>query len=108
MAVQPAPAAAAFRDVVSANVGILTRAQCSYRVPAMTGCLRFYDQPTRWGVIVADDGGLYMILGQHVAGPPLREGERVRFDGAAGPGGLRATAVQRLTPFAKGPTNAAR
>ena len=74
----------------------------------MTGCLRFYDRSTGWGVVVADDGGLYMIQGQHVQGPPLRMGERLRFEAATGPGGLRATAVQRLTPFAKGPTNAAR
>ena len=74
----------------------------------MTGCLRFYDPATRWGVIVADDGGLYMVLGQYVPGAALREGERLRFEAASGPGGLRATGVQRLTTFTKGPMSAAR
>ena len=74
----------------------------------MTGRLRFHDRATGWGVIVADDGGLYMIHSQQVSGPPLRDGERLRFDAAAGPGGLRATGIQRLTPFTKGPTTFAR
>jgi cold shock CspA family protein len=75
---------------------------------AMTGRLRFYDHATAWGVIVADEGGLYMLYGQPVTGAPLREGERVRFEPATGPGGLRAAGVQRLSPFTKWPTNAAR
>jgi len=82
----------------------------------MIGCLRFYDAASRWGVIVADEGGLYMIQGALPSGPPLREGDRLRFDAAPGPGGLRATAIQRLTPtasprstsFTKGPMNSAR
>jgi cold shock CspA family protein len=74
----------------------------------MTGRLRFYDHATRWGVVVADEGGLYMLYGQPATGPPLREGERVRFEPAAGPGGARAIGVQRLSPFTKGPTSAAR
>jgi hypothetical protein len=38
----------------------------------------------------------------------LRDGERVRFEPATGPGGPRATGVQRLSPFTKWPTSAAR
>ncbi len=82
----------------------------------MIGCLRFYDAASRWGVIVADEGGLYMLQAALPSGPPLREGERLRFDATPGPGGLRATAVQRLsptaaprpTPFTKGPTHGER
>ena len=43
-----------------------------------------------------------------VTGAPLRDGERVRFEPATGPGGPRATGVQRLSPFTKWPTSAAR
>jgi cold shock CspA family protein len=74
----------------------------------MTGRLRFYDAATAWGVIVADEGGLYMLYGQPVTGAPLRDGERVRFEAAAGPGGPRAIGVQRLSPFTKWPPSAAR
>jgi cold shock CspA family protein len=62
----------------------------------MTGRLRFYDSPTAWGVVLGDDGQLYMIQGQPASGMPLRLGERVRFEPAPGPGGPRATGVQRL------------
>ena len=62
----------------------------------MTGRLRFYDLPTAWGVVVGDDGQLYMMHGQPTSGAPLRVGERVRFEPALGPGGPRATGVQRL------------
>jgi cold shock CspA family protein len=62
----------------------------------MTGRLRFYDAPTAWGVVLGDDGQLYMLLGQPASGVPLRVGERIRFEPAPGPGGPRATAVQRL------------
>ena len=74
----------------------------------MTGRLRFYDHATAWGIIIADEGGLYMLYGQPVMGAPLREGERVRFEPATGPGGPRAARVQRLSPFTKWPTSAAR
>ena len=63
----------------------------------MTGRLRFYDAPTAWGLVVGDDGHLYMIHGQPASGAPLRVGERVRFEPSTGPGGLRATGVHRLT-----------
>ena len=53
----------------------------------MTGRLRFYDHAAAWGVIIADEGGLYMLFGQPAVGVPLREGERVRFEPVAGPGG---------------------
>jgi cold shock CspA family protein len=62
----------------------------------MTGRLRFYDPPTAWGVVLGDDGQLYMLQGQPMPGAPLRVGERVRFEPATGPGGLRATGVQRV------------
>jgi len=62
----------------------------------MTGRLRFYDPPTAWGVVLGDDGQLYMIVGQPTSGVPFRLGERIRFEPAPGPGGPRATGVQRL------------
>jgi cold shock CspA family protein len=62
----------------------------------MTGRLHFYDPPTAWGVIVGDDGQLYTVHGHQVPGPPLREGERVRFEPIKGPGGLRASGIRRM------------
>jgi len=62
----------------------------------MTGRLRFYDLPTAWGVVLGDDGQLYMIVGQPTSGVPFRLGERIRFEPVPGPGGPRATGVQRL------------
>jgi len=67
----------------------------------MTGQLRFYDRATAWGVIIGDDGTLYMLDGQHLTAPPLRLGERMRFEPATGPGGLRATGIERLSVFTK-------
>lgn len=69
----------------------------------MLGQLRFYDRVSGWGVIAGDDGMLYMLDGQRLTGAPLRLGERMRFEPAAAPGGLRATAVQRLSVFTKSP-----
>jgi cold shock CspA family protein len=74
----------------------------------MTGRLRFYDGPTAWGVVVGDDGQLYMVHGQPASGAPLRVGERVRFEPSTGPGGLRATGVQRLDGVKGPPATGAR
>ena len=73
----------------------------------MTGCVRFYDAATRWGVVVGDDGGLYMIQGQQL-GAPFRDGERVRFEPVQAPGGPRASSIQRLGAFSRGPATGAR
>jgi cold shock CspA family protein len=73
----------------------------------MTGCVRFYDAATRWGVVVGDDGGLYMIQGQP-PGPPFRDGERIRFEPLQAPGGPRASSIQRLGAFSRAPATGAR
>jgi cold shock CspA family protein len=62
----------------------------------MTGRLRFYHQPTSWGVIAGEDGRLYMVRGEQLPGPPPREGERVTFEPVAASGGPRAENVQRV------------
>jgi cold shock CspA family protein len=85
---------------------ILRACDRHYRELAMTGCVRFYDGATRWGVVVGDDGGLYMIQGQPL-GPPFRDGERIRFEPMQAPGGPRATSIQRLGVFPR-PTAGAR
>jgi cold shock CspA family protein len=73
-----------------------------------TGRLRFYDGPTAWGLIVGDDGHLYMLHGRDVLGTPLREGERVRFAPVRRAGGLSAIRVQRVVPVSGGaPSEAA-
>ncbi len=63
---------------------------------AVTGRVKFYDEPTAWGLILGDDGGLYAVRGNRLPGPPLRIGEQVRFEPQPAPGGLRAAAVRRL------------
>ena len=62
----------------------------------MDGQIRFYDEPTAWGIILGDDGGLYVIRGGQLPGPPLQVGERVVFEPQPAPGGPRATAVRRV------------
>ena len=62
----------------------------------MNGRVKFYDEPTGWGLIVGDDGALYMLRGVQLADAAPRVGERVAFEPQAGVGGLRAAAVRRL------------
>lgn len=62
----------------------------------MRGELRFYDDASRWGVILGEDGCLYMLRAGDVPAPAPRVGEKVAFEPAPGPGGLRASTVRRL------------
>jgi cold shock CspA family protein len=62
----------------------------------MNGLVKFYDEPTGWGLIVGDDGALYMLRGGQLADAAPRVGERVAFEPQTGVGGLRAAAVRRL------------
>ena len=62
----------------------------------MIGQVKFYDEPTDWGLILGADGALYGIRGTRLPGPPLQVGERVRFEPQPAPGGPRATDVRRL------------
>ena len=62
----------------------------------MNGQVKFYDEPTGWGLIVGDDGALYMLRGGQLADAAPRVGERVAFEPQAGVGGLRAAAVRRI------------
>jgi cold shock CspA family protein len=59
----------------------------------MIGQVKFYDEPTEWGLILGSDGALY---GVQRARPPLQVGERVRFEPQEAPGGPRAIDVRRL------------
>jgi cold shock CspA family protein len=60
------------------------------------GQIKFYDESIAWGVIVGDDGTLYVVRGTQLANPPLQVGERVAFEPQSAPGGPRAAAVRRL------------
>ena len=62
----------------------------------MDGQIKFYDESTAWGLIVGDDGTLYVVRGSQIPNPPLQVGERVAFEPQAAPGGPRASAVRRL------------
>ena len=62
----------------------------------MNGRVKFYDEPTSWGLIVGDDGALYMLRGDQLADAVPRVGERVAFEPQKGGGGLRAAAVRRI------------
>ena len=61
----------------------------------MYGQVKFYDEPTAWGLILGVDGDLYAVRGR-LPGPPLEVGEQVLFEPQAAPGGPRAAAVRRL------------
>ena len=74
----------------------------------MTGQLRFYHQPTAWGLIAGDDGRLYMVRGDQLPGPPPREGERVTFEPVAAAGGPRAADVHRTRLVVSGTRGGAR
>ena len=62
----------------------------------MDGQIKFYDESSAWGVIVGDDGTLYVVRGSQLPSPPLKVGERVAFEPQEAPGGPRASAVRRL------------
>ena len=60
------------------------------------GQIKFYDESTAWGLILGDDGGLYVVRGTLLSGPPLQVGDRVVFEPRPAPGGPRAAGVQRV------------
>jgi len=60
----------------------------------MTGHMKFYDEPSAWGVIVGEDGQLYVVRGTHVLGPRPGAGDRVTFEPRKTAGGLRAIGVR--------------
>jgi len=62
----------------------------------MMGQVKFYDEPTAWGLILGSDGALYGVLRVRLPGPPLQVGDRVQFEPHTAPGGLRAREVRRL------------
>lgn len=62
----------------------------------MNGQVKFYDEPSAWGLIVGDDGALYVLRGGQLPGPPPRVGEPVVFEPQPAPGGLRASGVRRI------------
>src|SRR5712692_4908770 len=66
------------------------------RGTSVYGQVRFYDEPTAWGLILGADGELYAVRGVRLPGPPLEVGEQVLFEPQAAPGGPRAAAVRRL------------
>ncbi len=62
----------------------------------MDGQIKFYDEPTAWGIILGDDGALYVVRGARIPGPSLQVGDRVVFEPRPAPGGPRASAVRRV------------
>jgi len=70
----------------------------------MIGQVKFYDEPTEWGIILGSDGALYGVQRVRLPGPPLQVGDRVQFEPHAAPGGPRARDVRRLSSAAHRPT----
>ena len=62
----------------------------------MTGYMRFYDEPTAWGLILGDDERLYVVRGSHMLDPAPRVGEKVRFEPQETGRALKAVAVRRI------------
>ena len=61
----------------------------------MTGQVTFLDQPTGWGLVLGDDGRVYVLRRRDVQGPPLVAGDHVSFEPFGSPRGLLALGVQR-------------
>jgi hypothetical protein len=61
----------------------------------ITGSMTFYDEPTAWGVILGDDGRLYVVRGSHIVAPPPRAGDKVAFEPRKTSGGLHAVDVRK-------------
>lgn len=74
----------------------IPRTRRSGHAPTVDGQIKFYDESTAWGVILGDDGGLYVVRGTQLSGPPLQVGDRVVFEPRPAPGGPRAAGVQRV------------
>jgi cold shock CspA family protein len=64
---------------------------------AITGNMTFYDEPSAWGVILGDDGRIYIVRGGHMVAPSPRAGDKVAFEPRKTSSGLRAVDV-RKTP----------
>ncbi len=60
----------------------------------LTGRIEFYDRPTAWGLILGDDGCLYVLRGRDLRGPAPRIGERVSFEAQEAAAGKRAVGVR--------------
>ncbi|MBI2525849.1 MAG: hypothetical protein HYV93_07680 [Candidatus Rokubacteria bacterium] len=64
----------------------------------MLGRIEFYDEPTAWGVILGEDGRVYVIRGSRAPGAGPRVGDTVTFEPRDTTTGLRADAVRRAPP----------
>ncbi len=62
----------------------------------MQGRVEFYDEPTAWGVILGEDGRVYVLRGSRAPGAAPRVGDTVSFEPRATSTGLRADAVRRM------------
>jgi len=64
----------------------------------MTGRIEFYDEPTAWGVILGEDGRVYVVRGSRTPAAAPRAGDTVMFEPRDTTTGLRADAVRRVAP----------
>ena len=64
----------------------------------MTGRIEFYDEPTAWGVILGEDGRVYVVRGTRAPGAGPRVGDTVIFEPRDTTTGLRADTVRRVAP----------
>ena len=73
----------------------------------MTGRIEFYDEPTAWGVILGEDGRVYVVRGTRAPGSAPRVGDAVIFEPRDTTTGLRADAVRRVAPAQQSPAPSA-
>jgi cold shock CspA family protein len=69
----------------------------------MTGQVTFLDEPTGWGLILGDDGRVYVLRRRDTQAPVLRPGDPVAFEPLATRRGMLAVAVQRRPAAAGAP-----
>jgi cold shock CspA family protein len=67
-----------------------------YEDPTITGYLKFFDGPSAWGLILGEDGGLYVVRGDQLLEPTPQTGQKVAFEPQKTRTGLRALSVRRI------------
>jgi cold shock CspA family protein len=67
-----------------------------YEDPTITGHLKFYDHPSGWGLILGEDGAVYVVRGDQLVEPAPLIGQKVAFEPQKTRTGLRATSVRRI------------
>jgi cold shock CspA family protein len=67
-----------------------------YEDLTITGYLKFYDDRSAWGLILGEDGAVYVVRGDQLLEPAALTGQKVAFEPQKTRTGLRAASVRRI------------